>query len=408
MKKIILILVVVLIIGALVVANLKSGNGAVEVQTEKVFRGNITQTVTGNGKIYPVTEVNISARVAGEIVEINAEEGDSVKAGQVLVRLDSKQYQASRDRAKSQIDGAKADVTLAEKELERIKKLYQKNLSSASELETAQAKYQRALSVLQQAQASYAEAVDALQKTILKAPIDGVIIKKNKEVGEIALGSQFQADVILVLADLSSMEARVEVNENDIVNVSLGDSASIEIDAFPDTTFPGIVTEISNSAQTKSAGTIEEVTNYEVKTRLLEKLPTFRPGMSATSDIAVATHKNVLQIPIQSLTARDRKTLEHKKSKVESTPTEREAEKEIAAKKKGKKDKMVEVVFVVQDGIAHMRPVKVGISDENYYEVLEGVSEGDEVVTGPFKILSRTLKDGERVKIKNKKSGERP
>lgn len=405
MKKIIIIAVVVIVLGLIIYLNLTSGKKAIAVQTEKVFRDDVTQTVTGNGKIYPVTEVNISAKVAGEILEIRAEEGDSVKAGQVLVRLDNQQYLAMRDRQKSNILGARAAVKLAKNALERTKELYQQKLIALAELENAQAQYDQAVSQLQQAEAGLKEAEDALRKTVLKAPMDGIVIRKNKEKGEIALGSQFQEDVILVIADLSEMEARVEVNENDIINVSLGDTAEVEIDAFPDTTFRGIVAEIANSAKTKSAGTIEEVTNYEVKIRLLEKLPSFRPGMSATADIATETHRNVLNIPIQSLTAREREKLE-RKSGVESTPAERAGDNENVSHKKRKKKKendLVEVVFVVEEGVARMRPVKVGISDENYYEVLEGVKEGEEVITGPFKVLSRTLKDGDLVEVKNKK-----
>jgi len=406
MKKIIILAAIVIVLGVIVYLNLTSGTKAIEVQTEKVFLDDVTQTVTGNGKIYPITEVNISAKVAGEILEIRAEEGDSVKARQILVRLDNQQYKAMRDRQKSNILGARAAVKLAKNALQRAKELYQQNLISLAELENAQAQYDQAVSQLQQAEAGLKEAEDALQKTILKSPMDGIVIRKNKEKGEIALGSQFQEDVILVIADLSEMEARVEVNENDIINVSLGDTADVEIDAFPDTTFKGIVDEIANSAKTKGTGTIEEVTNYEVKIRLLEKLPSFRPGMSATADIATETHKNVLNIPIQSLTAREREKLE-RKSGVESTPAERAGEEAENAspkkRKKKKEDDLVEVVFVVEDGIAKMRPVKVGISDENYYEVLEGVKEGEEVITGPFKVLSRTLKDGDPVEVKNKK-----
>lgn len=406
MKKILIIAIIVIVIGAIIFANLSSKDKAIAVQTEKAFVDDITQTVTGNGKIYPVTEVNISAKVAGEILEITADEGDSVKAGQLLVRLDSKQYVAMRDRQKSNILGARADVKLQKSKLDRTRELFRKNLIPKSELEMAEAQYEKAISYLQQAEASLKEAQDAVDKTILRSPMDGVVIKKNKEVGEIALGSQFQEDVILVIADLSQMEARVEVNENDIVNVSVGDTCAIEIDAFPDTSFQGIVHEISNSAKTKAAGTIEEVTNYEVKILLTDKLPDFRPGMSATADIATQTHKNVLNIPIQCLTARERKKLK-KKAKIETTPAERESEQENNSPKKRKmknEKKLVEVVFVVEDGVAKMRPVKVGISDENYYEVLEGLKEGEEVITGPFKVVSRTLKDGDRVKVENKKS----
>ncbi|MEJ2637604.1 MAG: efflux RND transporter periplasmic adaptor subunit [Calditrichia bacterium] len=403
MKKFILIGIAVIVVAVLVIFNISKGDKSIEVQTEKVFRGSITQTVTGNGKIYPVTEVNISANVAGEILAINAEEGDSVKVGQVLVRLNDQQYQASVERQNSNILGAEASVTLAKNGLNRAQELAQKNLISEADLENAQAEYERAISTLQQAQAGLKEAQDALNKTVIRSPMNGIVIRKNKEVGEIALGSQFQEDVILVIGDLSKMEARAEVNENDIINVALGDTAYVEIDAFPDTTFLGKVTEISHSATTKGAGTMEEVTNYEVKILLLNKVPSFRPGMSSTSDIATATHKNVLNLPIQSLTARERRQLE-RKNVVESTPAEREREETIAAnprKLKDKENELVEVAFLVKDGTAQMRPVKVGISNDNYYEVLEGLQEGDEVITGPFKVLSRTLKEGDLVKIKN-------
>lgn len=407
MKKIIIIAAIVIILVAIIIANLSSSKDALEVQTEKVFRDDITQKVTGNGKIYPVTEVDISAKVSGEILAITANEGDTVRAGQVLVRLDDQQYEAMRDRAKSQILGARAEVKLAKNELDRTKELYQKNLVSQSELEIAEAKYESAESQLSQARASLKEAEDALSKTILKAPINGIVIRKNKEVGEMALGSQFQADVIMVIADLTQMEARIEVNENDIINVSLGDTSEIEIDAFQDTSFLGIVSEISHSATTKGAGTIEEVTNYEVRILLLDKLPSFRPGMSTTADIRTQTVKNALNIPIQSLTARERKKLEKAKG-VESTPAEREQEEQANThkKKKSKKEKeLAEVVFVVEGDVAKMREVKIGISDENYYEVLQGVEDGEELITGPFKILSRTLKDGDHVKVKNKEQG---
>lgn len=404
MKKIIIISAVVVLIAVIIAANLFSGEKGIEVQTEEVFRANITEKVTGNGKIYPVVEVDISAKVSGEILKINAAEGDTVKAGDVLVVLDGDQYRAMRDRAKSSILGARANLKLSESERERTLELYEKQLVSQAEMEVAEAKYQSALSQLQQTQAALEEAQDALNKTVLKAPLSGVIIRKNKEMGEMVLGSQFQADVILGLADLSQMEARVEVNENDIIHVSLNDTSEVEIDAFQDTTFMGIVSEISHSAVTKGVGTIEEVTNYEVKVLLLDKLPSFRPGMSTTADIRTRTAKNVLNIPIQSVTAREREKLE-KPSQVESTPADREAEEIKIKKGKGKgTDDLAEVVFVVEEGRAKMKPVKIGISDDNYYEVIDGLQEGEEVIIGPFKVLSRELKNGDPVEIKNRKN----
>jgi len=398
-KKIIISAIVLIFIAVIVVLNFTRGEKAVEVQAEKVQKRDITQTVTGNGKIYPVTEVKISARVQGKIMALTVDEGDSVKAGQVLIRLEQKQYQAALDRATSSLLGAQANLKLAKSELSRARQLFEQNLASKADLEIAQAKYEQALSQMQQAEATVKEAKDALERTVIASPIDGVVIQKNKEVGEIALGSQFQEDVILVVADLSEMEARIEVNENDIVNVTEGDTAFVEIDAYPDTSFTGIVTEIANSGKTKGLGTMEEVTNFEVKIRLLDRLPGFRPGMSTTADIATETHRDVLAVPIQSVTVRERPTLKQKEG-VEERKTSAESESRAGKKRR---DEMIEVVFVVEDGVATMRPVKLGISDDNYYEIRSGVSEGEMVVTGPFKILNRTLKDGEKVKIKEEK-----
>ncbi len=402
MKKALIIIGIVVIVGVIIGLNLKKGDKAIVVQTEKVFRDDITQTVTGNGRIYPTIEVKIAARVSGKIIALDVEEGDSVKAGQVLVRLERDQYVASLEKSKSALLEARANLTLAESGLRRTQELFQRNLASQADLDEAQAKYDQALSRLQQAEASVREAEDALRKTVLVSPINGVVIKKNKEVGEVALGSQFQEDVILVVADLKTMEARVEVNENDIINVNPGDTAMVEIDAFPDSLFPGVVTEISNSAKTTGAGTVEEVTNFEVRIRLFKRLPDFRPGMSAMAEIATETHKNVLNVPIQSVTVRERQEVMPELNKKELQQAQQKEKKRSKKTKKYKReDDLVEVVFVVEDGIAHIRPVKLGISDDNYYEVLSGLKEGDEVVTGPFRVLTKVLKDGDRVKVRN-------
>lgn len=402
-KKIIIGAIIVVVLAVLVIVNVTSKEKGIEVQTEKTFIYDVTQTVSGNGRIFPETEVKISARVPGKIMSIAVKEGDSVKAGQVLVRLEQEQYKASLDRANSALQEANANLALAKSELKRSKELFAQNLISTAELEVAQAKYEQAVSALNQSEASVKEAKDALEWTVLSTPMDGVVTEKNKELGEMALGSQFQEDVLLQVADLTEMEARIEVNENDIINVNLGDSAEVEIDAFPDTTFTGYVSEISNSADTRGLGTIEEVTNFEVKIRLVDRLPSFRPGMSATAEVATETHKDVINAPIQSVTVRDKKTLTRKRGIEEKKP---EQEEELSPKEKKttkKEDDLMEVVFVVKDGVAHMRPVTLGISDDNYYEITSGLEDGEEVVTGPYRVLSRTLKDGNKVEINNKK-----
>lgn len=378
-----------------------------EVQTEKVFREQIVEMVTGNGKIYPVTEVKISARVQGQITELSVEQGDSVRAGQVLLKLEREQYQASLSRARSALLEAKANLKLAEQALKRQQELFVQNLVSKADLETAEAQRDRSLSQVQQAQASVRETQDALERTIISSPIDGIVIRKNKEKGEIALGSAFQEDVILVVAQLSEMEVRIEINENDIVKVSEGDTTTVEIDAFPDTTFQAIVTDISNSAQVKGTGTIEEVTNFEVRVRLLDRLPAFRPGMSATADVATQKRQNAVNLPIQSVTVRSRSTLKQEEDDETARKNQSEETNEAPAGRKNRKqDDMIEVVFVVNNGVVEMRPVTLGISDDAYYEVLGGLEVDEEVVTGPYRTLSRDLKDGQDVTVNNRPIGD--
>ena len=220
-KKIIIGAIIAIVVVVFIIVNVASKDKGIEVQTEKTFIYDITQTVSGNGRIFPETEVKISARVPGKIVSIAVKEGDSVKAGQVLVRLEQEQYKASLDRANSALQEANANLSLAKSELKRSKELFAQNLISIAELEVSQAKYEQAVSALSQSEASVKEAKDALKWTILSTPMDGVVTEKNKELGEMALGSQFQEDVLLQVADLTEMEARVEVNENDIISIKL-------------------------------------------------------------------------------------------------------------------------------------------------------------------------------------------
>ncbi len=397
-KKIIIISLFVLFIIVVVILASKKGDKGALVTTAKVSTGDITQIVTGSGKIYPVTEVKISAKVAGEIIHLKVEEGDRVKKGQVLVKLDREQYLANLDRAKSMVLSAGAGYRLAKTEFDRTADLQKKNLVSQAEYEKATAGLEEAEATLKQAEASLKEAEDALDKTVVRSPIDGIVIQKNKEQGEIALGSQFQADVIMVVADLSSMEARIEVNENDIPKLTTGDSCVLTIDAFPDSVFTGKVSRIAHSPIIQGMGTSDEVTNYLVNILLDSPLNAFRSGMSCTADALTETHRNVLRVPIQAVTVREPQKLNINGDK-EDLP-----EKEGNDENYSRPD-YEEVVFVFEDGKAVKKPVKLGLADDNYYEITDGLTEGEEVITGPFRLLSQKLEDGQQVR--KKRSGRK-
>lgn len=399
MKKYIIAGAVIVIIAALVAINLLKKEKGAEVTAEKVEYGAVQQTVTGSGQIKPAIEVKISAQVAGKIVQLTVKEGDHVTKGMLLVALDPTQYSASVERAESSLMAARANEKKAKSDLTRADELYSKTLLSQSELESAQAGYESAVSNRMQAEAALKEIKDALSKTRLYATMDGVVTRLNKEIGEMAIGAQFQEDVIMVVSDLSVMEAVIEVDENDIINISLHDSADVELDAFQDTTFKGIVTEIANSAITKGLGTQEQVTNFEVTITLDNPDTRFRPGMSTTVDLKTNRLDNVLKVPIQSVTVRDKKKLEEKKDK-------RDSKEDKEAEEDEEKD-MREVVFIVVENRTVAKEVKLGISDDRHYAALSGVNEGDQVITGPFKLLNKDLKNDQLVSVKETKKGKK-
>ena len=401
MKKIIIIAVIAVVIIVVIAANFIKKEKGIEVDTEKVERGKIIQTVTGSGQINPEVEVKVSANVAGKIIKLHADEGDSVKKGQLLVELDQEQYIASLERAQSNLLSMRANEKKLKSELIRSRDLREKGLMSDSEFEATQASYEAAESNSKQAEAQVKEAIDMLSKTRLHSDMDGIVTKLNKEVGEIALGAQFQEDVIMVVADLSKMEAVIEVDENDVVNVALGDTSNVEIDAFVDTTFNGIVTKIANTATIKGLGTQEQVTNFEVKVALIDYNEKFRPGMSTTVDIVNETRDNVIKVPIQAVTVREKKKLQKEPEIEETSSNENEGAEEA------KNKEMVEVVFCVEDNKAVAKAVKLGISDDTHYEILSGLEADETVITGPFRILSRTLKEGDLLEVREKKKEEK-
>jgi HlyD family secretion protein len=402
-KKLFIIIGVVIIIAVFVIMNMKKGRGGeISVQVEKVKRGNITQVVSASGKIQPETNVKISANVSAEIIGLYVVEGDEVEKGQLLIELDNTQYVAAVHRAKSNKKAAEASLKKAQNDFQRAKDLFNQKLSSTADLENAEASLKLAESQVEQAIASLDQAEDDLVKTKLFSRLNGTVTKVNKEIGEIALGSMFQADVILEVADLSRMEVLAEIDENDIPLVEIGDTTDIEIDAIPDTTFIGIVSEMALAGNTRGRGTQEEITNFEVKIAIVDEVEKLRPGMSSTVDIRTENRRNILQIPIQSVTVRASKDIPSDEEEKETKEDSVQVEDPESDKKSSDKDEMIEVVFVVEEGIAKVIPVETGISSDTDIEVISGLEEEQQVVTGSYRVLTKTLKDGSTVKIAKK------
>jgi HlyD family secretion protein len=398
-KKIIIISIIAFLLIMCVVLVILASNRetVISVQTEKVQKRTITQIVASTGKIQPEVQVKINAEVSGEIIELPVREGQQVRKGEVLVRIKPDAYQAQYESAQATLEMAAASYRKAEAEYKRAVELFAKKLISDSEMDIANASYLSAKASNDQANASLKQAREQYSKTIIKSPMTGIISQLISELGERVSGSSFmQGTEIMTVADLSTMEARVDVGENDIVLVGKGDTAKIEVDSYPDRKFIGTVSQIANTAKSTGLGTQDQVTNFEVRIRVLTPPDVqFRPGMSMSADIETETRVNVLSVPIQSVTVRT------PKKDIKNEPKEGEAQLETSKKKKDE-DKLEEVVFVVKDGIAKTVTVKRGISNDSYVEVKADELEGKEVVSGPFKAINRDLEVDSKVKIDNK------
>ena len=371
-----------------------------KVKTAKIKTRNITEKVEGLGKIQPELEVKITSDVAGRIVELNGMPGESVKKGQILAKIEDKNYRAAVERAKSSLKSSEANLQKVQGEWKRSKELKGKGLISDAELEIANANLKIQQASLEQSRASYKEALENLDKCIIRSPIDGIITVKNKEKDEIAQGSGFNLDVIMIVANLDVMETVVDVTESDIVKVKLDQKVDLEIEAFPETIFEGVVTEIANSAKT-NPGSSDDVTNFEVTIKILKKNEAFRPGMNVTAAVKTNYRDNAVSVPIQAITARKEEKLKTEKSAEEVNKDSDKDFVEVAETIKENR-KLEEVVFVVNNGTVEKRKIEKGISDDDYYEVLAGLLEGDEVVIGPFKTLSTNLKNEDKVLVDNK------
>jgi len=383
------------------------------VQTEKVSRRNITQTVTATGKIDPEFKVVITPEVSGEIVYLPVKEGQRVRKGDLLLKIKQDQYLAQRDRAVANLQSAKASLAIQKIQLQkiesdynRIQELFKKGLSSEAELEAIKAQYETARaqvlaaeSAVQQMEAAVKEANENLAKTVITSPMDGIVSQLNVKLGERVLGTGFtQGSNLMTIADLSKMVAVVDVDENDVVLISIGDTAKVKVDAFPGKVFKGVVYEIGNTAKSKGLGTQEEVVNFEIKIRILDSNVDLKPGMSCNAEIMTDTRTNVLAVPIQSVTIRGQEAIskEEKKSEEDEMVT-------VEKKKEDQDTKALEGVFIVEDGKAKFVKVETGISDDTYIEIIEGLKGGEEVVTGSYRAISRELKDGSKVRVENKK-----
>jgi HlyD family secretion protein len=407
----------VVVIGLVMMGRARKANAGTEVRMEKVARRSLVSAVTASGKIDAKTSVDISADITGRITKIGVKEGDLVKKGQFLLQIDPTQYQAAVSRAEGLVASsqaatvqARANRDQAERALTRAKQLASSgtNLISPEAVEQAQTAFDVAAANLKasqaqldQSRASLREAQDQLSKTHLVAPMDGRVVRVAKEVGEVAVPSTFSSaeGLLVTVADLSVILATVQVDETDVVRLQQGDSVQVTIDAFPDTTFTGRVTKISNSAvltATQTAGGSQDrAVDFEVEVTLDNPPEDVRPDLSCTARIVTATRKDVLSVPIIALTVRDNEPVPNeeaaKQGKAGAAPAPRPTDT-TAAKKKD-----TEGIFVVQDGVAHFRPVKVGITGDEYFEITDGLKEGETIVAGTYQAI-RDLKDGDKVK----------
>lgn len=421
-----------------------NSDAGVEVETTQAKLKTITQLVSASGKVQPEVEVVIRPDVSGEIIELAVDEGDYVRNGDLLVRIKPDIYQANIDNLnaalltqKARLEQTRASLIRAEATYQRDKELYEKDIisemdfiQSKSEWESEKASLNASKYQVQSAEAQLRQAKEELEQTVIRAPQDGTITGLAVEAGERVLGnSQMAGTEMMRVSLLDRMEVLVEVNENDIVNVNYSDTARIEVDAYPERRFDGVVTEIANSAQITGSGTNEQVTNYQVKVRIVTPhnrdsgpaelvrteasedpeetfVPNFKPGMSATVDVETKTAVNVVSVPIQAVTVRDFAKDKNENNTENSEAAADSAEITLASNQDDdlliEKEDIRKVVFVVNEGKAVRKEVKTGISDNTHTQILSGIEAGEEVVIGSYRVLSSVLENEDNVKVNNK------
>jgi HlyD family secretion protein len=441
-RKIIVFSIIGLVLVALtLVAIFKKKQPVITVQTEKVTRRNLTELVVANGKIQPVTQVVISPEVAGEIIALPVKEGDRVKKGDLLVQIKPDNYEASRNSAEANYKSALASIDLAQAQLEKAETEYKRNqdlfknklvsdsvfLEFKTAYEVARLQHQNAIHQADQAKFGLDNAKSDLSKTTITSPIDGIVSRLKSQLGERVLGTSFNMGTeIMTVADLNEMESRVDIGEMDVVLIAPGQKARLDVDSFKDRKFTGTVTQIANSSKStgltsSSSSQSQEATKFEVRIRINET-EAFRPGMSVSTEIETRYRTNVLTVPMASVTTRPPKPPEKKdnlgkntaksgntnmtpstparatNTALSTTATNTTGTNNPASDKKSKEDKAIEVVFVANGDHVKMVPVKIGICDNDYWEISEGLTEGQEVVSGGYRAISKDLEDGKKIK----------
>ncbi len=417
----------------------------IKVSVEIAERRSITEIITANGKIQPETEVRISSDVSGEIVELHVKEGDEVKAGDLLIKIKPDIYLSNLDRMTASVNSSKANLANSKARLAQIKAQFEKSkldyerekgllkegastqvqyeqahtnyISAKAEVEAAEQTVNASVYSIKSSEASLKEARENLNKTTIYAPMSGTVSMLNVEKGERVVGTmQMTGTELLRIANLSKMEVIVEVNENDIIKVHHKDTAIIEVDAYFETEFKGIVTEIANSAQNTGSQqvSVDQVTNFEVKILILKEsykdlIPKdnpayypFRPGMSATVDIQTKTIDNALSVPIQSVTTRSDSALERRFKRKSERKKEEEKKDKKKEKKKNEDDLKVVVFILNKDNTVSMKEVQTGIQNNDYIQITKGINDSIEVVSAPYSAITKKLKDGQKVKKTDK------
>jgi HlyD family secretion protein len=403
---------VVVVVAVLVLINLKAKGGKeLAVQTEEVSRKNLEMIISASGSIKPKRQIDISASNIGKVTRVAVKEGDYVKQGQFLIQIDPIQLETTVDRLAAAVESAKAgerqakyQLDKAESDLARAERLFAQGYLTDREVKDAKtardvgiSNLDAARQLVRQQEAQLSSAKHNLQEVTIEAEMTGIVTRLNVEEGEIAIMGTLNnpGTVLMTIADLSTIEAEVEVDETEVVSIKTGQSAKITLDAFPDTSYSGVVTEVGNSPILSSSVSGQQGVDFKVVITVTDTIPDVRPGLSADAEIIAARAENCLAIPIQSLTVRQEKDLKAVAGKADSSSVDSTA----IGKESGGKE--IEGVFVVVDGKAEFRRVRVGIAGQTHFEVLSGLAEGDQVVSGNYRAI-RDLRDGQRVKITKK------